>query len=61
MCRILEKNGWVLRRIRGSHHIYGRDDDPEARVVVPVQGNRNLKLGLQRRIMKDSGLSEDDL
>ena len=23
--RMLEQNGWVLRRIHGSHHIYGKD------------------------------------
>jgi predicted RNA binding protein YcfA (HicA-like mRNA interferase family) len=23
--KILEKNGWVLRRVHGSHHIYGKE------------------------------------
>ncbi|MDJ1169962.1 type II toxin-antitoxin system HicA family toxin [Roseofilum sp. BLCC_M154] len=21
-CKILEKNGWILKRVKGSHHIY---------------------------------------
>jgi len=30
-------------------------------VTVPVHGNRTLKTGLQKSIMKDAGLTEDDL
>jgi predicted RNA binding protein YcfA (HicA-like mRNA interferase family) len=29
--------------------------------VVPVHGNRNLKPGTQRGIMRDAGLTDDDL
>jgi predicted RNA binding protein YcfA (HicA-like mRNA interferase family) len=61
MCRILEKNGWVLIRTRGSrHHAYQKPGDP-ATVIVPVHGNDDLKLGTQHGIMKDAGLTEDDL
>ncbi|NJL90047.1 MAG: addiction module toxin, HicA family [Coleofasciculaceae cyanobacterium SM2_1_6] len=24
-CKILEQKGWVLKRIKGSHHIYEKD------------------------------------
>jgi predicted RNA binding protein YcfA (HicA-like mRNA interferase family) len=24
MCRVLERRGWILRRINGAHHIYNR-------------------------------------
>jgi predicted RNA binding protein YcfA (HicA-like mRNA interferase family) len=60
MCRALERSGWALARIRGSHHIYNR---PGARrpIPVPVHGNQPLKIGTQRSIMREAGLTEDDL
>ncbi len=59
-CRILEKNGWILLRIHGSHHIYGKKDK-ELRLSVPVHGNRPLKTGLLRHLLRLSGLSEGDV
>jgi predicted RNA binding protein YcfA (HicA-like mRNA interferase family) len=61
MCRILERHGWILRRIKGSHHIYGRDDDPGTIIPVPVHGNQSLRRGTQHTIMRAAGLTEDDL
>ncbi|MGH7201690.1 MAG: type II toxin-antitoxin system HicA family toxin [Planctomycetaceae bacterium] len=60
MCRVLEKHGWTLARINGSHSIY-RDPATGRRVVVPVHGNRDLKPGTQRGIMRDAGLTDDAL
>ena len=60
MCRVLEQQGWSLMRIKGSHHAY-RKADPAMTVVVPVHGNRDLKPGTQNGIMKDAGLSDEDL
>ena len=60
MCRVLEQRGWTLARINGSHHIY-RDVSTGRRAVVPVHGNRDLKTGTQRGIMRDAGLTDDDL
>jgi predicted RNA binding protein YcfA (HicA-like mRNA interferase family) len=60
MCRVLEQRGWVLARINGSHHIYS-DIASGRRVVVPVHGNEDLKPGTQRAIMRDAGLTDDDL
>jgi predicted RNA binding protein YcfA (HicA-like mRNA interferase family) len=61
MCRALERKGWNLKRIRGSHHIYGHDDDPATIIPVPVHGNKMLRRGTQHTIMKAAGLTEDDL
>ena len=59
ICKVLERKGWTLIRTRSSHHIYGK---PGARSIpVPVHGNRTLKGGTQRGIMKQAGLAEDDL
>lgn len=58
--RLLEKPGWVLLRVSGSHHIYGKSGRIE-RLTVPIHGNQMLKLGLQRHLMKLAGLTENDL
>jgi predicted RNA binding protein YcfA (HicA-like mRNA interferase family) len=60
MCRVLEQRGWTLARISGAHHIY-RHAATGRRTVVPVHGNRDLKPGTQRGIMRDVGLTDDDL
>jgi predicted RNA binding protein YcfA (HicA-like mRNA interferase family) len=58
--RILERHGWQLRSIQGSHHVYGKDGRRE-RITVPIHGNRDLGIGLLRHLMKSAGLSDDDL
>jgi predicted RNA binding protein YcfA (HicA-like mRNA interferase family) len=58
--RVLERSGWVLRRVHGSHHIYGKDGS-NLRLSVPVHGNSPLKAGLLAHLLKLAGLSEDDL
>jgi len=58
--KILERNGWILLRINGSHHIYGKPDVP-TRISVPIHGNNSLKTGLLRHLLKVTGLSEDEL
>ena len=40
--KALERNGWLLLRVHGSHHIYGKDSSP-IRLSVPVHGDRNSK------------------
>ena len=59
MCKALEDHGWVLDRVSGSHHIYTHPDG--GRVTVPVHANKDLKTGTQRGIMRDAGLTDDDL
>ena len=60
MCRILERHGWTLIRVKSSHYAFQKSDNPIT-VIVPVHGNHDLKAGTQRAIMKDAKLSEDDL
>jgi len=56
--RILEQHGWLLRRIQGSHHIYGKDGS-RVRISVPIHGSSTLKLGLQRHLWKLAELPEE--
>lgn len=59
-CSILESNGWQLKRVSGSHHIYTKAG-VAVRISVPVHANRVLKTGLQRHLMKLAGIAESDL
>jgi predicted RNA binding protein YcfA (HicA-like mRNA interferase family) len=58
--KILERHGWSLLRVQGSHHIHGRAGS-DVRLSVPVHGNQPLKTGLLRHLMKMAGLNESDL
>jgi predicted RNA binding protein YcfA (HicA-like mRNA interferase family) len=60
LCRVLERNGWSLLRIHGSHHIYGRPNSV-VRLSVPVHGGRSLKIGLLKHLLEAASLSEADL
>jgi len=60
LCRLLESNAWELKRVSGSHHIYAKAG-VTARISVPVHGNKPLKLGLQRHLMKVAGIDEAEL
>jgi predicted RNA binding protein YcfA (HicA-like mRNA interferase family) len=60
MCKVLERRGWSLDRINGSHHVYESPDHPFT-ISVPVHGNRDIPTGTQRTIMRLAGLTDADL
>ncbi|MCK1734232.1 type II toxin-antitoxin system HicA family toxin [Bradyrhizobium sp. 138] len=57
--RIVERHGWSLLRVSGSHHIYGKQGSI-VRLSVPIHGNKPLKVGLLRHLIKMAELSEAD-
>jgi predicted RNA binding protein YcfA (HicA-like mRNA interferase family) len=57
--RVLEKNGWELLGVNGSHHVYDKLNNPQ-RISVPIHGNKTLKAGLLRHFLKVANLSEDE-
>jgi predicted RNA binding protein YcfA (HicA-like mRNA interferase family) len=58
--KTLERHGWTLLRVQGSHHIYGKTGN-DVRLSVPIHGHQALKTGLLRHLMKMAGISESDL
>ncbi|MCP2519697.1 type II toxin-antitoxin system HicA family toxin [Candidatus Aminicenantes bacterium AC-335-B20] len=58
--KLLERKGWVLKRIKGSHHIYMKEGI-NVRISVPIHGNKPLKLGLLKYFMKVAGIDESEL
>ena len=55
VCRLLEKNGWFLDHVSGSHHVYMHPNNP-AILSVPVHAGKTLKTGMQHGILKTASL-----
>ena len=60
LAKALQRKGWRLARVSGSHHIFVMAGRRE-RIVIPIHGNRPLKIGLLRTLMKIAELEEGDL
>ena len=60
MGQLAASNGWNLARVNGSHHIFVKEGRTE-RLVIPIHGNKSLKIGLQRSLMKIVPVSEAEL
>ena len=58
--RMIERRGWKLLRINGSHHMYGLVGSP-VRISLPIHGNTPLKAGLLRHVAKLADISDDEL
>jgi predicted RNA binding protein YcfA (HicA-like mRNA interferase family) len=60
LARLLERHAWTLLRIHGSHHIYGKSGSI-VRLSVPIHGNKPLKIGLVKHLLKIADLQDSDL
>ena len=57
--RLLEAHGFVLDRVRGSHHIYYHPETGR-RAVVPMH-KHDLPSGTALSILKQAGIERDEL
>ena len=57
--RALQRGGYELTHVRGSHH-YLRKSGLTGLVVVPVHGNQTLPAGTFRAILRQAGLSGEE-
>lgn len=55
--RFLQREGFTVLRVRGSHHVLSHGD---VDTVVPVHGNRVLAVGTFRKILRDIDMTPDD-
>ncbi len=60
LAKILERHGWKLLRVHGSHHIYGKEGTV-VRLSIPIHGKKPLKAGLLKHLLKMAGLQESDI
>ncbi|WP_256713212.1 type II toxin-antitoxin system HicA family toxin [Methanoculleus chikugoensis] len=57
--KALEKKGFVLDRVKGSHHIFYQPET-KRRVVVPVHG-WDLPPGTLLEILKQAGIEREEI
>jgi predicted RNA binding protein YcfA (HicA-like mRNA interferase family) len=57
---MIERRGWTLLCITGSHHINGQAGSP-VRISLPIHGNAAFKAGLLRHLAKLAGIPDDEL
>jgi predicted RNA binding protein YcfA (HicA-like mRNA interferase family) len=57
--RALERGGFYVHHVKGSHHSLRHPERPELRVVVPVH-RKDLAPGTIRSIIKQCQLTEEE-
>jgi len=57
--KILERNGFVLDRTKGSHRIYYHSES-KRRVIIPYH-KKDLPKGTLMEILKQAGFSKEEL
>jgi predicted RNA binding protein YcfA (HicA-like mRNA interferase family) len=59
LVKALERAGFVVTRVKGSHH---RLKHPDGRsTTVPVHGGRDVPKGTLRSVLQDAALTVEDL
>jgi predicted RNA binding protein YcfA (HicA-like mRNA interferase family) len=61
LVRALEKAGFVVKRVKGSHYILVHSEDRSRRATVPVHAGQTIKPGTLRSVLLQAQLSEDEL
>jgi len=57
--KILERKGFVLDRVKGSHRAYYHSESKK-RVIIPYH-KKDLPKGTLMEILKQAGISKDEL
>lgn len=60
LVRVLKRIGWRELRQHGSHVVMEHPDNPKI-IVIPVHGGQDVKKGILADILKDAGLTPDEL
>ena len=61
LVRALERAGFEVVRVSGSHYRLVHRDDPRKATTVPIHGSRELRKGTLRNILSQTGLSTEEL
>ncbi len=60
LAKAIQRRGWQLVRVKGSHHVFMKDGRRE-RIVIPMHGSQPLKIGLLHALMKIADLEEGEI
>ena len=55
LAKLAINNGWEEVRVRGSHHHFKKDGVPYIG-TIPIHGNKVLKIGLEKKLLRDLNL-----
>jgi predicted RNA binding protein YcfA (HicA-like mRNA interferase family) len=58
--KALQRGGFNLIRVTGSHHLLRKPGVPRSKVVVPVHGARDIPPGTVHSIIKQAGLTAEE-
>jgi predicted RNA binding protein YcfA (HicA-like mRNA interferase family) len=59
LIKLLEQRGFILDRVKGSHHIY-LNAEKKLRIVVPMH-NKDIPTGTLHAILKQAGINKNEL
>jgi predicted RNA binding protein YcfA (HicA-like mRNA interferase family) len=59
LIQVLERAGFYVHHVTGSHHILKHPAKPTLRVTIPFH-NRDVKKGTLGSIIKQAGLSKEE-
>jgi len=57
LIQLLEENGYVFKRAKGSHQVYYNPINNKT-IIVPYHNGKDLKKGTFMTIMKQAGIDE---
>ena len=60
LAKVAEECGWIFVSQNGSHAKYRNPTTGET-VIIPIHGNYDLRAGLQRQLMRDLNVTDEDL
>jgi predicted RNA binding protein YcfA (HicA-like mRNA interferase family) len=60
LIKLLELKGFLLKRITGSHHIFFHPELKKT-IVVPVHGKKDIPQGTFLSIIKQAGISKEEI
>ena len=58
LLRLLEKEGFIVKRIKGSHHFLKHID--ERQTVIPIHSKEIIGPGLLYKILRDIEVTKED-
>jgi len=59
LIKFLETHGFLLKRSKGSHHIF-YNVTSNLTIVVPMHGNKDIKKGTLLAILKQAGIDKNE-
>ena len=59
LIKLLEKNGFLFKRSKGSHQIFF-NSTRNTIVIVPIHGNKDIKKGTLLAIIKQAGIDKNE-